>query len=271
VVTFGYDIWGNCTTVTDARSIVTKKTYDPTYHMLITNVITDRTGLNLQTQYGCNALMNNISVTNSNNVVISQTFYNALNEPVTISGPHDTVDNPGMTISYDYNKKTSPLLSAGNPTGMQVLYTKSKPVIPGADPVETYTYFNGVGQKITELVKTAANDPLGTPFRTTDYYYEAAGRIIGVTVPYGGPLSGGNWGDTRFRFSTQTMYDFAGRPYKTISPDGTFTQTIYGRIIKRSLETIRCLRLYFERQLQNARANGIDCKRKRIYDELFLL
>ncbi len=224
-----YDNWGNCVKTTDARSIITQKTYDSNYHMLVTSVTTDPTNLNLTTAYGYDDLMNNTNVTDSNNIVVSRTYFNALNEPERVLGPYDTYENPKVRKIYDYTPRTLGPDGFLNDSSLVAIRTISKPVQPGYESDVLYEFFDGVGNLVRRTSKAPPSS--GSAWRTIDYIYDRAGRMFKTSVPYD---TGYGVPDSHMdnkglaQKATITYYDFAGRPYKAESPDGSSIRTLYG-------------------------------------------
>jgi RHS repeat-associated protein len=231
ITRFLYDSWGNCTEIMDARNKTTRKTYDPNYHMLVTDTCTEPGGLNLHTRYEYDAFMNNTSVTDENDVLVSRTYYNQLNDPERILGPFDTFDSPAVITTYDYAEKSvnENKFIIGNPRRVK---TSTKAYKSGLPPnevytrFETYTYFNGLGQIAQKI--SSAPETSGSTWQMTAYIYDRAGRLVYEIVPRPEISTDYHYQNLTGFSKTKTEYDYAGRPVRTIYPDTTSTQTRYG-------------------------------------------
>ncbi len=220
VNSFAYDGYGNCTSITDARSNLTQNVYDNAYHMLLVKTI-GPAPLNMTKMYTYDAYMNQtVTEDISNGVVEKKVVFNSFNQPWKLFLPDDAENAPAVTMLYDYEEKA---INPGDGTSNKKwFHTIIKPV-RGTKPIETYTFYNGLDQVIME--RSTLPEAIGI-FKTIIYRYDNSGRLHQVTVPISDNGNPAVWGNPEHYWNhpcTTTEYDSYGKPSKISHPDGTIT------------------------------------------------
>ncbi|MBA3352270.1 MAG: RHS repeat protein, partial [Blastocatellia bacterium] len=141
-----------------------------------------------------------------------------------------TTDPNGQTTQLEYNDPLNRLKKVISPNGAWAeyvysdiignLYVKTRAVFDEARILESYTFFDGLGQS----VRTVKLDGEGT-WITADTEYDSLGRVWRASNPYHaaglyGPVNPpGIW--------STTEYDAMSRPIKSTTPDGSERITTY--------------------------------------------
>ncbi|MBI4790951.1 MAG: hypothetical protein HY782_28305, partial [Chloroflexi bacterium] len=221
-ITYGYDTYGNRTSVTDALNHTTTIQYDPIY-ATIPVAVTRPAPFSFQT--------------------VTQYNYR-LGKPVTVSDPNSAV----TTYEYDGFGRTTKIwlpLQQGhaNPT-VRYTYALGNPrslvqVEARADEglvnsTATYQaawwFYDGLGRVIQQQARGLNNQTI-----LVNTAYDSRGQTGRVSNPYYAAASGGtyqapNWGQP----FTEHRYDALGRETMTINPDPTIIQTTgYDRRVTR--------------------------------------
>ncbi|HEY3352256.1 MAG TPA: RHS repeat-associated core domain-containing protein [Polyangia bacterium] len=260
---FGYDSYGNETSMTNAVSLTATKAYDPVYHLYVTST-TDPKGFTATTAYDY-VLGHPLTKWDINN---NQTTYayDALGRPTLVTGPD------GSQTKYEY-------LSYGDPNNQRI---RQSVLLPGTWSYED-NFFDGVGRAYKKTSQTGVTEETvygptgkvarkslpyvaGETVRWIGYVYDEVGRENGITNPDGGiimrayangmtltadPLFRFHWAwvdgyqrVTHVRESiggqlrdTYFYYDLLGRRTRSVDAAGNVTQVTFdslGRVIQKS-------------------------------------
>jgi RHS repeat-associated protein len=190
VTTFGYDAAGNQTSVTDPHGDTTTFVYDELNRL--TKIIDPLTGETTQTY---DAVGNLLSITDALGRTTSFT-YNALDFLLTETDPRNAVTQYGYDDSANLTSVTDPL---NNVTGY--VYDNRNRLIEQVDPLDHSSFFayDAVGNLTQSTdrngrVRTFDYDELnrltteswvdgGTPIRTIQFTYDAAGNLLTASDP----------------------------------------------------------------------------------------
>ncbi|MEU9452204.1 DUF6531 domain-containing protein [Streptomyces sp. NPDC048277] len=217
---FGYDAYGNRTSVLDPLGDHTTYSFDSTGHMLTQvtptatqswtytsgNVASYTDGRYYQTTYGYDSGGHLTSVTDPAGAVTAMTY--------TAAGLLATETTPrGETTSYGYDA-AGDLTSVTSPLGEQTTatYDSSGRRLTGTDALgNTTTYVYDTDDNVTSVT-----DPRG---KKTAYSYDADSNLSSVTDPLGA--------------TTTYAYDAANRQTSVTGPDSkstAYTYTATGRV-----------------------------------------
>lgn len=225
VATFEFDNWGNVVRTKDGRAnageyseYTTTTTYDGDYHMMITRT-SDAMGF--ATGYGYDKYLRPTTVTNSNGVVVSTTYYDVFNRPIKVVSYGDSESKPSIETIYNTNTKT-PL--------MTITKVKEGEVSGSIRTNDTYTYTDSLNRVIqVKKEMTTYDGSENSDWSTVDFYYDDYGNQYKASMPYvtNTPDFTNRNPDVKF---TITEYDDIGRAFKVRYPDNTVTQTIYSKL-----------------------------------------
>jgi RHS repeat-associated protein len=188
---FGFDSYGNETSVTDALGNTSTRTYDSTYHVLVTST-TNPLGHVKQTTWDA-ALGLPLSETDVNGNVATHS-YDAFGRATLSTAPD------GAQVKLEY-------VSWGSPTAQLI---RTSVLLPGSAWAASSQYFDGLGRSYREQSDTGA---------TIDTVFGATGKPWKKSLPY---VSGET---VRYEVTT---YDEVGRVLAATRPDGTVVSRSYG-------------------------------------------
>jgi RHS repeat-associated protein len=207
---FGYDDYGNVTSMTDGNGNTTTCTYDDKY----------QTFLRLQTlkfteETIYDNLMRPIKKKDANGQTW-ETTYDVFSREKSRVSPGDTITSPTTKITYpDEFVDTN-----GNPIFPQCKKTEKK--IADGNCIEVYTYTDGLDRVIQE--KTESRNG----WITVDHIYDGAGREAQTSMPYFKTSSSYTAPSSDVKYTTLT-FDPIGRLAKTELPDQTKICQYYGK------------------------------------------
>ena len=206
-----YDTYGNPIEVTDAKGNTTTTAYDSTYHAFPVQVTSP---------------VPSDGTHGSNVAFVTSTAYNT-----TTGLPTSTTDVNNQTTQISYNdpvtgildpllrvrKVTEPngrqtILEYGAGTSPTTRYMKTRSQVDESKWKEGFVWYDGLGRTF----KSQTIDSNGDIFVETEY--DNMSRPYKVTNPYRN-------GETIYW--TESVFDAAGRPWKTITPDGAVVETTY--------------------------------------------
>ncbi|HUF37877.1 MAG TPA: hypothetical protein VMN57_05090, partial [Anaerolineales bacterium] len=237
---FGYDSYGNQTTVTTYSDYGTWNPgltnnfgvgtpytstiqFDATYNtfpVVITNSLEQTVAMNYDFSLGVPTI-----VTDTNGITTTAS-YDGLGRMIAVCMSGDDCGTTS-TIEIDYYDTASPFM-----------YTEASQKVDGSTILKVRKYYNGLGQLMqTHLVDATIEDDSCSADGDTDpdtceilvsFEYDYAGRLIKQSVPYAVSVTSyttPNWTDPIFY--TETVFDEVGRLWKQKSTDGT-VQAEYG-------------------------------------------
>jgi RHS repeat-associated protein len=212
--TYGYDSFGNVTSVTDARGKTTTTTFDAQYHLFAESI--DPPLLPATTTSYDKLLGLTASSTDANGAVTSTT-YDVFGRRTSITTPLD--QGYAATAQYAYT-----LGSANVPTKVEVKVRRDLGGNSSADYQFAWYFLDGLGRVIQKQAQAATSGQI----ILVNTSYDERGKVKYVSQPYAVSASGGiyvtpDWGRPKF----VTAYDPLGRVQKVTHPDGTFTTTSY--------------------------------------------
>ena len=199
-VTYGYDAYGNRTSVTDARSCTTSTVFESsqTYPATVTNCLNHQSTMVYDERFG---VMTSQSDANSQTTT---TTYDVFGRPTKVTGPLDGGSTYG-TVSTFY-------LNWGDPN-LQRVTTYRTEQNGTANYIWSETYFDGLGRSYL-----SAREGPGGQNILTETLFDGRGLQWKTSAPH---------------FSTETavwtefLYDVLGREIRVNFPDGTNAQTAY--------------------------------------------
>ncbi len=198
--TSGYDVYGNRTSVTDARGCTTNTVFEAsqTYPATVTNCLNHSSTMVYDAGFGVMT-----SQTDANGQT-STTTYDVFGRPTKVTGPLDGASTYG-TASTFYD-------DWGNPNLQKVRSYRTEQH-GTANYIWSETYFDGLGREY----KSQNEGPGGQ-------------TVVGETLF---DSRGMQWKSSAPRFTaetavwTETLYDVLGRQIRVNFPDGTFALTAY--------------------------------------------
>ena len=217
VATYAYDVYGNVTSVADAKGRTTTTTYDPVYHMYPL-VVTNALGQTQSATYDPNT--GQVLTSTDPNGQVSTRVYDIFGRAKQAFGPYDDVSHPAMWHEYDLSAVPIKVTT----------YAREENNTDDSSKIRaTYAFSDGLGRSIE--VKSDAQD--------------VSKQIISNIVIYN------NRGLTDSKFFSYLItpdadrskyvapdftqpkasfqYDPVGRVIKTINPDNTYSSTVYAR------------------------------------------
>lgn len=223
-VSFGYDGWGNQTSITTYRGYGTAasspllgeqtltKSYDSyygTYLVAETNPLGQTTRLEYNYTLGLPS-----REIDANNVSVSA-IYDAFGRLTQLIRPEDTTDQPSFQVAY------SDSLSGFNVGSGLKIWLKQK--LNGDNDYIVSHQYDGLGRE-TITVNGDSFPENGTVQRSPDdaiqveYEFDALGRLASQSTPYT---------VSEAAFWTTNRYDILGRTTQVHSPDGTHLSSLY--------------------------------------------
>ena len=205
-----YDTYGNVIEVTDARNNTTTTAYDSTYHAFpvqVTSPIPSDGVHGSSTAFVTSMLYNTvtglpISTTNANGVETRIEYDDPLLRTTRVAAYNSSNQQIGAATETFYSPGTD----------MTTRYIKTRSQIDATNWRESYVRYDGLGRAI----KSQTVDSNGDVFVETQY--DNMSRPYRVSNPYrNGEMV--SW--------TESIFDAAGRPWKTIAPDNAFIETTY--------------------------------------------
>jgi RHS repeat-associated protein len=214
---YGYDNWGNVTSVVDGNNNTTTISYDGNYQTFVCS----KTNPMGQTEtIGYDNLMNPTTAVDVNNITW-QTTYDVFSRVKTKVSPGDDSTNPTSRITYpDEFVDTS-----GNVIFPNCQRLEQK--ISNGNYLEQDSYYDGLMRLVQKKTK-AKNGWI-----TIDYSYDSSGRLSKTSVPYFTTVATNT--PANLSVATTLSYDPDDRVASSQNPDGTVIQTIYG---KRETKTV---------------------------------
>ena len=218
---YGYDVWGNQTTMTDPRGNTTTTAYDttagawPMLYVLPTSTTAPLVGA---TSYGWDKVLGQVmSVTDPNNAVTSYE-YDQWGRQWKEIRPDDTASNPTARISYtNYTGSSSPFWIKEERRDNASKDGSGNPI--PATYLETRTFYDGLGR----VVQTQAEAASASQSILADTQYNPLGLAMAQVTPYSytgalGAYRTPNW--TLHR--SENSYDALGRvTQSTVKVGGT--------------------------------------------------
>ena len=227
---YTYDVYGNVKTVTDGNGNTTTINYETDYHTLIQSKI--------------NALGQTSEYIHYDTLLRPEYTYDIYNNYTWFAydiygrktGMYDG-DSSGMGTALSKTTYSDTAASPGTP-----ILLKKETYLPEDQNnyLESYSYFNGLGQLLQE--KTEGLDENGYPiWITTDYHYDPILKTSSVSKPYYSSLPGFNesvW--NAVKEETIQYLDAVGRTRRIEYPDGISEYYHYGfnSIITLSYNTV---------------------------------
>jgi RHS repeat-associated protein len=196
----GYDLYGNATSVTDARGCTTTTTFEgsQTYPATVINCLSHSSTMVYDARFG--VMTSQIDA----NGQTTTSAYDELGRPTKVTGPLDTGSTYG-SVSTFYD-------DWGNPN-LQKVRTYRTEQHGTANFIWSEAYFDGLGRGYKNqsegpagqtIVSETLFDSRGLQWKTS------APRFTGETAVW-----------------TETLYDVLGRQIRVNFPDGTYAQTAY--------------------------------------------
>ncbi|MFZ6027927.1 MAG: RHS repeat-associated core domain-containing protein [Chloroflexota bacterium] len=179
--------------------------------------VTDAVGLKSQVTYN-KALGVPTAEKNANGQVTNAT-YDSYGRILTIQRPAEESGYTTIQVTYPAASDT---FGFNDP-----FYTEAKQHIEGSTYFTIRKYYSGLGQLLqTQVVGAVVNGSSADIL--TDTYYNINGTVSKQSMPY--TVSTGGFYHVRDTAKPATVmtYDLFGRPSRTTSPDGSYTETIYG-------------------------------------------
>ncbi|MCS6845557.1 MAG: hypothetical protein NZ528_14760 [Caldilineales bacterium] len=224
-VSYGYDVWGNQTTVTDPLGNTTTTAYEtsgawPKLYALPTKVTTqiltkDNQPLTIDTHYTWDKVLGQVTAVTDPNGAITSYEYDQWGRVVKEIRPGDGSTSPTVRYTYtNYAGATAPYR----------VTEERQDGSAGTGYLERYTFYDGLGRVVqTQAEAAASNQSILVSFQ-----YNPLGLVTKENVPYFYAAAPGvyrtpDWTQSK----TETTYDALGRVTKVIHPDGTTTQTHY--------------------------------------------
>jgi RHS repeat-associated protein len=199
-VTYGYDIYGNRNSVTDARGCATTTLFESsqTYPSTVTNCLNHTGTMVYDHRFGAIT-----SQTDANNQTTT-TAYDPFGRPTKVTGPLDGTSQYG-TVSTLY-------LDWGNPN-LQRVTTYRTEQHGTANVIWSEEYFDGLGR----IYKSQKEGPGGQTI-ISDRLFDIRGLVWKTSAPHF---------TSETTVFTEFLYDALGRPSRTNFADGTSSQTLY--------------------------------------------
>lgn len=230
--TFGYDVYGNRTSATDANGNTSSIVYDATYQ---TFPVTETNALNqsvTKTYWGVNTALTPIAGTyavpgmaatvTDPNMVRIDSYWDALGRPsATVIPPNIAAAPTTKSVYYNYQSATSP-------AGTLV----QKRINVGQGTIDAYTFVDGLGRTIQ--TKTPAPD--GTNQMVTDTTYNSRGLAETVSIPYLKPITSTYVAPNTAVKKTTTLYDPLQRVSRVTGTDETYSTASYDRWTATSID-----------------------------------
>lgn len=216
-VSFGYDSWGNKTSVVDytvegignsfstGGAQTTTIDYENTYH---TYPYQSHNSLLHLTSWQYDYTLGLLKQETDSNGAITEADYDTFGRLTKLIRPGDTLENP--TLWFTPNDANRPfVIAAGQKASDANAYQQS------------WKYYNGLGQ----LIQEQTNGSAGSVVDTWEWF-ESSGHYLKQTVPYqvSGTLNGSR---NSSQPATVTRYDILGRPTRVTHPDGTYKTYSY--------------------------------------------
>ncbi|HEY3354703.1 MAG TPA: FG-GAP-like repeat-containing protein [Polyangia bacterium] len=189
--TFGYDAFGNETSVTDPLGRTATKTYDPTYHLFVTSTV-NPVGHEVRSEWDP-VLGAQLRTWDADGNVTTHTY--------------DTLGRPATTTKPDGSQIRVEHLDWGNPNLQR---ERTSTLMPGGAWVWDDEYFDGVGRAYQALSST------GVVSTTT---FGPNGQVVEKVLPR---LAG------EPALSERYEHDALGRLTRTRYPDGATVTRTYG-------------------------------------------
>ncbi|HEY3357994.1 MAG TPA: toxin TcdB middle/N-terminal domain-containing protein [Polyangia bacterium] len=194
---FGYDAWGNTTSVTDALGRTTTKTFDSTYHLYAITV-TDPLGYRTQKSY--DTLLGLLTSSTDPDGNVSTTGYDVFGRATLTTGP------TGSQTRLEY-------LGWGDASTQK---TRQSFLQPGGTWLWEDTYFDGLGR----LYKKVGQNGVAA-----ETIFGAFGKVWKQSVPYAVDANGAPAEPVRHDVTT---YDEIGREVTVTRADGMGLTRAYG-------------------------------------------
>jgi RHS repeat-associated protein len=198
---YGYDTYGNQTSITDPRGQTSTKSYDPTHHLFVVST-SDSAGNTVGSSWDYQLGM-----------VTTSTDMNG--QPTTAA--YDALGRLTLTTRPDGSQVKVEYLAWGTLNGtLGSQRTRQSVLMPGGTWMYDDTYFDGAGRTFAKVTSNSIR---------MDTFYDAAGHVTRSTVPYQCDASGAALETVRY---DQYAYDDLGRRTSTTLPDGAVVQQAYG-------------------------------------------
>ncbi len=249
---YGYDAWGNRTTVTtytgagtrsqsdpptytgpDGTARTTTTVYDPTVHVFPIQQINPLGHIvKADYDYQLGTLLrvtgpnsSGGAVTNCDPAVAYSipateettcAVYDVFGRMVKLVKPGDSRDAPTRVVVYD---------DWAQPVSIEIA-SRHAPDASGDGQHEAFWFYDGLGRKIQAKRESAG---YGGQWIVTDWRYDGLGRVVAESQPRYDTSAAASYiapGGTLFR-GTTTSYDMRGRVTQVTQPDGTTTTTGY--------------------------------------------
>ena len=199
-VVYGHDIYGNRTSVNDARSCPTATIFESsqTYPSTITNCLNHSTTMVYDARFGV------VTSQTDANGQITTSEYDVFGRPTKVTGPLDTGSAHGTASTF--------YLELGNPNTQRVVTYRTEQH-GTANYIQSEEYFDGLGRSY----KSQKEGPNGQTI-IAETHFDARGQVWKTSAP---------------RFTSETavwtefLYDVLGRQSRVNFPDGINTQTLY--------------------------------------------
>ncbi|VEN72620.1 conserved membrane hypothetical protein [Candidatus Desulfarcum epimagneticum] len=169
-IRFGYDIYGNRTSVTDAKGHVTTISYDTQTHIYPVKIAYPVTGL--AKEYTYDYKFGKISTFTDENENVTSYTYDVFGRPVRIDYP----DDGQMTIAYTEYQE---IVGVFSPAYLLTQIKETGSPTATVETVDQYEYFDGLG-RVIRIVTFGENDPIIRPAVAktilTKIHYDNMGR-----------------------------------------------------------------------------------------------
>jgi RHS repeat-associated protein len=194
---FGYDAWGNTTSVTDPLGRTASKVFDGTYHLY---AITASNPLGHTTHKAYDSVLGLVTSSTDPDGNVSTLAYDVFGRVTLTVGP------TGAQTRLEY-------LSWGSPTTQK---TRQSFLLPGGTWVWEDTYFDGVGR----LYKKAGQNGVAA-----ETIFGATGKTWKQSLPYAADANGTPLETVRWDVTT---YDDLGRELTVTRANGATMTRVYG-------------------------------------------
>ncbi len=204
-----YDEYGNVTKQTDAKgnSSYTRYYSGGIYPKETENALGHKTQTDYDFTLGIPTKMTDP------NGAVTQYAYDALGRLTKVAKPGDSLSSPTSQFTYYINNS-----SRNSPLAVN----KKIKVNDSNDILESYDFFNGIGQKF----QTQSREPDGTALTNTSEV-----NSVGETVVSYLPFKHDNFGKAvqapGGTGKSQIDYDIRGRAWKSTTPDGRVTKNLF--------------------------------------------